>query len=318
VAVVQAVRLALRAVSDDLPGGLVLPVEALRARVTTPVDALCRCEREREVGAALPGLIRDLHTSLAAGRDVAQLLDLAVLLHTQVTIPWLRLAGAPLDLSSQPLLLARHAAREHGTAVPLGLAAAAGARVMLAEGAFDLARAGLDAVTVPTTTPGLMQLAGFLALFHSLVAAADKRVADADAALEHASELAARTGERNAYGLGFGPTNVALWRMAAALRFDDHERAATIAEGIRSELPPNRCRQAAYWTDYGRAAARLPGRQEDAVMALRRVERISPYRVHRNPIVHDVLAELLPRVRRDSPAGRELRRMAYRAGLPGM
>ncbi|MGH3816126.1 MAG: helix-turn-helix domain-containing protein [Pseudonocardiaceae bacterium] len=315
-AAVHAVRLALRAAIDDVPGGLVLPAEVLRDRVTATVDALCRCEREREVGVALPGFIRDLHTSIADGRDVPKLLDLAVLLHTQVTIPWLRLAGAPLDLSSHPLSLARQAARERGTAAPLGLAAAAGARVMLAEGAFDLARAGLDAVATPTNTPGLMQVAGFLALFQSLVAAADKREADVDAALEHAGELAERTGEGNAYGLGFGPTNVGLWRMAAALRTGDPERAATIAEGIRSELPPNRCRQAAYWTDYGRAASRLPGRHNDAVMAFCRVEKISPYRVQRNPVVHNALAELLPRVRRDSPAGRELRRMAYRAGLP--
>ncbi|MGH4018821.1 MAG: helix-turn-helix domain-containing protein, partial [Pseudonocardiaceae bacterium] len=64
-AAVQAVRLALAAVSYDVPGGQVLPVEALRQRVTAMVDALCRCERERDVGASLPGLIADLHTSIA-------------------------------------------------------------------------------------------------------------------------------------------------------------------------------------------------------------------------------------------------------------
>jgi hypothetical protein len=35
----------------------------------------------------------------------------------------------------------------------------------------------------------------------------------------------------------------------------------------------------------------------------------------RNPFVRDVLAELLVRARRDA-VGRELRGMAYRAGLP--
>jgi hypothetical protein len=33
----------------------VLPVEALRARVTATVDALCWCEREREVGFRFSG-----------------------------------------------------------------------------------------------------------------------------------------------------------------------------------------------------------------------------------------------------------------------
>jgi hypothetical protein len=35
-------------------------------------------------------LIRDLHTSIATGRDVAELLDLAVLLHSHATVGWRR------------------------------------------------------------------------------------------------------------------------------------------------------------------------------------------------------------------------------------
>ena len=53
-------------------------------------------------------------------------------------------------------------------------------------------------MTVPTNTPESMQLAGFLALRQSVVAAVDKRPGDVDAALEHAEELAVRTGEGNA------------------------------------------------------------------------------------------------------------------------
>jgi Mg-chelatase subunit ChlI len=77
----------------------------------------------------------------------------------------------------------------------------------------------------------------------------------------------------------------------------------------------NRSRQVAYWADYGQALARLRGRHEDAVRALRRAELISPHRIQRNPIVREVLGELLIRSRHDA-VGRELRGMAYRAGLP--
>jgi transcriptional regulator with XRE-family HTH domain len=311
---VQAVRLALRAVVHDVPGGLALPAEVLRARVGAAVSALCRCEGEREVGVALPGLIRDLHTSIAAGRDVAELLPLSAWLHTQVTVPWLRLAGSSPDLCSQAIQLAYQAAREHDTVPPLALAAVAGARVLLADGAFGLAQAGLEAVTVPTTTPESMQLAGFLALRQSVVAAVDKRPGDVDAALEHAGELAARTGEGNAYGLGFGPVNVGLYRTAGLVAAQDYERAVSIAEGLNPDAPTNRSQQANYWLDYGRALARVR-RRDDAVRALRRAELISPHRVQRDPIVRDVLGELLTRTRPDSPAGRELRRMAYRASL---
>ena len=59
--------------------------------------ALRQC-RLVEVGAALPALVRDLHTSIATGRDVAELLDLAVLLHTQGSHSWLRVIGAEVEV----------------------------------------------------------------------------------------------------------------------------------------------------------------------------------------------------------------------------
>ncbi|MGH3901737.1 MAG: helix-turn-helix domain-containing protein [Pseudonocardiaceae bacterium] len=313
---IAAVDLALMAVSHDLPDGQVLPVEALRARVAAMVDALCHCEREREVGTALPGLIQDLHSSIAAGRDVSELLQLSAWLHTQATVPWLSVSAAAVDLRGQAVMLARQAAHEHGTAVPMGLVAAAGARVALAKGAFGIAQAGLDAVTVPTNTPETMQLAGFLALRRSVVAAADRRRGDVDAPLEYAAELAARTGEGNAYGLGFGPINVDLYRISGLLEVGDHERVVSIAEGMNPQAHINRSRRVAYWADYGQALARLRGRHEDAVRALRRAELISPHRIQRNPIIRDVLAVLLRHSRRGSPTDQELRGMARRAGLP--
>ncbi|MGH3992516.1 MAG: XRE family transcriptional regulator, partial [Pseudonocardiaceae bacterium] len=81
------------------------------------------------------------------------------------------------------------------------------------------------------------------------------------------------------------------------------------------EAHPNLPRQAAYWLDYGRALARVRGRHDDAVMAFRRAEGISPVHLHRSPLARDALAKLVVRCRRDA-VGRELRGMAYRAGLP--
>jgi len=312
---IEAVRLALMAVNHGHPGGMALPVEALRARVTATVDALCRCERERETGATLPGLIRDLHTSIAAGRDVPELLELSVWLHTQATVAWLRLAGAELDLREQGIMLARRAAGEHGTAAPMGLVAAAGAGVALDTGAFDLARAGLDEVTMPTNTPQTRQLAGHLALRQSVVAAADQRPGDVDAALEYAAELAASTGEGNAYGLAFGPTNIGQFRITGLVEAGDHERAVSIAESLNPEVQ-DRVRQAYYWVNYGRALAQLRSRHDDAVRALRRAELISPHRIQRNPTIRAVLAMLLMHSRRGSATDQELRDMASRAALP--
>jgi hypothetical protein len=125
--------------------------------------------------------------------DVAELLGLSAWLHTQATVPWLSLSAAPVDLRGQAVMLARQVAQECDTAAPIGLVAAAGARVALGKGAFDVAQAGLDAVIMPTNTPETMQLAGFLAMRRSVVAAADRRRSDMDAPLEYATELAART-----------------------------------------------------------------------------------------------------------------------------
>jgi transcriptional regulator with XRE-family HTH domain len=273
---VEAVRSALTAVGRNRPGGQVVPLDALRARVMAMLSAHYSCRQDNEVGAALPDLIRDLHTSIAAGRDVAELLDLAVLLHAGATTGSLRVAGASLDLRGQACQLAYQAAQHRDTPTALGLATWGGLHVRLAQGEFDLAQAELDAVTVPTNTPESMQLAGMLSLSRSLVASADSRPGDMDAPLELAGELAERTGEGNAYWMGFGPTNAGFWRMNVALEAGDHQRAATIAQGLHPEAHPFRGCQAMYWVDYGRALVRLRGRHDDAVRAFRQAEKISP------------------------------------------
>lgn len=317
---ISAVRRALWVAGRNQAGGQVLPIEVLRSRVRALINARREC-RQAEVGAALPTLILDLYTSIAAGRDVAELLDLAVALHVQGSVLWLRTMGAPLELCSSGALLARQAAERRDQPEVLSQAVFGDVLVLLAEGDFDLAQDALDSITVPTNSPESMQLAGMLALSQSLVAAADKRPADAEAALGYASELAQRTtGEGGGFDplviSSFGPTNVGIWRMNAALEIGDHDRAAAIAESLNPEVLPWRSRQAAYWIDYGRALARLRGRQNDAVAAFHRAETLSPLHTLRNPFAREVLVELLPRTKRDSPAGRELRAMAYRADLP--
>lgn len=312
---IQAVHLALMATRRRRPAGQVLPVEALRTRVVATLDAHCRSHGD-EVGAALPTLTRDLHTSIAAGRDVAELLDLAVLLHSHATVGWLRVAGAPVELRDQAAELAFQSAEMRDTPEARGLAVWGGLYVMIMAGAVDLAQAELDSVNVPTQTPEGMQLAGVLALCRSFLAAAESRPGEQSAPLEYAAELAERTGEVNAYGLGFGPQEVGQWRARTMLEAGDHDLAAHISEGLRPETHPLRSRQADYWVTYGRALAPQRGRREDAVLAFHRAELIEPHYVLRDPFARDAITYLLPRVRPDSPVGQELRRMAYRAGLP--
>jgi transcriptional regulator with XRE-family HTH domain len=84
---IDAVRLALDAIDadhPDHPDGLVLPPAVLREQVTQ-IQAQYRACQFTEVAIILPGLIRNLHTTLATGTDHAELLELTVYLHVHVT-----------------------------------------------------------------------------------------------------------------------------------------------------------------------------------------------------------------------------------------
>jgi transcriptional regulator with XRE-family HTH domain len=312
---IDAVRVALLTAAMDPAHGEVTDPEVLGRRVASVLDDQQHC-RHDAVGATLPGVIMDVHATAASGHHDAEVLRLLTVLHVQGTQAWLRDVGAPLDLGWQAAAAAQRAAERIVDPVALGVAAFGTAHGLLAAGAFDLARDRLRAVDLDLSTSEQLQLAGMLAFTDSLVCAASGRPDDVTAALAHAAELAEHTGERNGLWFGFGPTNVAVWRMACALEVGDHPAAVRIAETVHPELIPSPQRQAAYWADYGRALAHLRGRVPAAVTALRRAERISPARVRHHPFVRETLAELLMRARDDS-VGRELRGMAYRAGLRG-
>jgi transcriptional regulator with XRE-family HTH domain len=308
---IEAVHRALMAVADGLPGGEVQTVAQLRQRYTEVSDKKSDWHSR---GVGLPGLIVDLHTTLEQRQEMDELLPLACLLHTEIALSWLYIARAPIELRWQPALLARHAAQELNEPTWLGLSGWCSSLVLLSGSAFDLARQRLDATSVPTdSSPGL-QLNGMLALSRSLVSAADGHPAESSAALEHATELAARTGQRYTFQMGFGPINIGIWRVSAALECGDPDEAIRVAEGLDPQEHPYPQQRAAYWTDFGRALTQAR-RREDAARALLRAEKLQPTLVLRNPRVRESLVELVSRSK-DDQLGRAIRAMAWRAGLP--
>ena len=308
------VRLALLSVGMGQPHGEVLPVEALTPRVTEILEAQRLCDYAL-VGAKLPTLIHDLHATLKAGRDDREVLRLLVLTHVQGTQAWLSDIGASLDLAWQACTLAQRAAERLEDALYSSVAAFGTAFGLLGAGGFDLASQTLAAVDPGTDTSEAMQVSGMLTLTSSLVLAAQGDTTERAAALDHAANLAEHTGEGNALWFGFGPSNVGVWRMSVALEAGEHAEAAKIAETVNADALPSPTRRSAYYREYGRALARLPRQRDTAVMMLRQAELISPARIHRHPFMRSVLAELLARAKHDA-VGRELRGMAYRAGLP--
>ena len=312
----KAIGLALDAIEVGHPGGLVLPVAVLRDRVARFLQHKRAC-RFPEVAAELPGLIRDVHTTLATGTDYGELLELAVYLHVHVTRTWLVLAAAPDDLLRRVVFLARRLAQERDEVTTLGVAAFGVTETLLAGGAFELAKAELDSLTLPPTIAATAGLVGILTVSHAAAAALNSHPGETAAAMDAAADMASRFGElgkADPLGFEFGPTLVGFRRVHLALGAGEPDRAVSIAEGLHPERNPFPANRTYHWMGYGRALARLRGRRDDAVRALRRAETINPVRVRRNPFVRDTIAVLLPGARRDA-VGQELRDMAARVGL---
>jgi hypothetical protein len=104
--------------------------------------------------------------------------------------------------------------------------------------------------------------------------------------------------------------------MAAALERGEADQAAELAGAINTDHIASSERRAKFWLDNGRALSALRGREYDAVAAFQRSEGLAALRLRSNVYAREAVTGLLPRVHRDTSAGRELRGIAYRMGIP--
>lgn len=309
---VDAVRSALLAVSVGVPGGDVVPLDTLQDRAHVLLDAQRACNY-RMVGDALPPIVRDVHSSIQAGKNVRALLQLATMLHIQGTAAWLGDVGGPGDLAWQATTIARDAAQQSEDPVSVAIAGFGVGLGLLGGGSFDLASHVLTAADPGAEKTGGLHLSGMLTLAHSLTAAATGDTTTEEAALDHAADLA-RHADGDFGWFGFGSANVALWRASAALERGDHTTAAALTDRIEADQLPNPTRKVAFHLARARACARIRHRRPDAVDALRTAERIAPARVHGSRVARGLVVELIERARADA-VGTELRGLASRAGL---
>ena len=310
---IDPLRRALLEISMGEPAGQVVPLGELRRRVDAAMVAQRACDYA-QVGAALPGLVRDLHTTLATGHDERELLQLLAVTGNQGVAPWISAVNGPPDLAWQAVLDARNAAERLEDPLYIGLTGFGTAFGLLGAGSFDVAARTLAQTDPGTGTPESAQVSGMIALASSLVSAAQGDHTARNAALDHAADIATTTAG-NVFWMSFGPANAAMWRLSTALEVGAHAEAARIAEMIRPELLPSPTRVAAYWRDRGRALAHLPKRRGDAVVMLRRAERISPEHVLRHPATLSTISMLASRGSLRNEIGRELQGLAHRAGL---
>lgn len=313
-AAVADVRLALVSTGlDAAEPATARTMDELEAATHRALDLRQACEYE-EVGRILPDLIRDLHAAAARGGADRRRALRAIVLLSQGAVLWLKNLNAA-DLAWVAADRGRQAALRLEDPLWSAVAAFSVAQGLLSLGANaragQVAEAACD--TVPKDTSEGMQVYGMQCLTAALAAVAAGRRADAEEPLAEARQVAARTGQCNAFWLAFGPVNVELWRLSIAVETGEAGRAVEIGNGIDPRQIPVRSRRSSYWVDLGRGLAQA-GRSEAALRALMQAESLAPVRVRNNPFAREIVGDQLRRAIR-SAGSVELRGMAHRMGV---
>jgi transcriptional regulator with XRE-family HTH domain len=146
-----------------------------------------------------------------------------------------------------------------------------------------------DGDTLGAETFGLLHLMGahFAARNRDAVTAADH--------LDEAARVAMLTGERNGLRQHFGPTNVAVWRVAIGAELGQGPSAAERVERepIDLDILQSKDRIAALHFDLARSWAQAEGdRDNQAIRHLDMADRLAPQRLRNDPIARDLVVIL--------------------------
>jgi transcriptional regulator with XRE-family HTH domain len=306
----------LDASPDDPPDIPARPVPVLRA-LNDQADSALRWSRYDELLPLLPALIGELEVQAATadGSDREEALRLLV--------PATATAVITLRYASQPDLAWVAAERGRQAAALLG------DPVSEAAAAYSMAHARSSAnkpralMTMPQTASGFEYLAGqsrmasevygMLHLSAALARAVDGDHAGAEDHGAEAARVAMRLGdEADAWEL-FGVSNVGVWRTSLAVEAGNAERALEYASTVEPRTLASNNRRGALAMEAGRALA-MQGKDARAIAAFRRAEQLSPAQVLNNPLLRELVRNMLDEARRKS-GGRELRGLAWRMGL---
>jgi transcriptional regulator with XRE-family HTH domain len=177
----------------------------------------------------------------------------------------------------------------------------------------DLQGAAGDSLDARQMLGQLHLSAGFMAAVNGDLAAGENHLAEA------AREASALGDPADGLGFNkscFGPTNVGLWRMAVAVELGDHGHAIQLARTVEPAPLKMANRHQAYWMTLGSALAHSGRRDRDqeALVAFVRAERVAPSMFAMSPLAHDAVVAMVRRARRRSVAG-DLRVLARRIGI---
>lgn len=281
------------------------PVLSVRpaAHLIAAADELCRMVRAtrlRAAAVALPDVIAELTTAAWTTPSTALWLALG---STYRTAHDLAVKLGFYDLSSVALDRMEWAAGRASDPVLSAVRQYMRALVYFREGdngiGLRLVSSGHSILGQATPGTATTAVAGQLHLGASVIAA---RARDADAVKTHLAEatrLAAKTGERAAevHWLSFGPTNVALHRMSAAVEMRRYGAALDQARDLHLPADTAISRLAHFLIDRARSEMEV-GKTEDALGSLVEARRAAPEQTRYHPGARETISGLVHAARR--------------------
>ncbi len=292
----------------DVPDLRPRTLESLNGWVTSTAELRDTARYQpsgEDIGAALIEL--QVHVATSSSRDrqhAAELLTQAAY-HAFVlatTFGYLHLALLAAQRAYDAALITEHPALEAFAmfARAPSVARTGGRRraVRMLDRALD------DAQQLTTIRDGDTLGAETFGLLHLMGAPFAARAREAAAAADHLAEaarIAALTGECNGLRQHFGPTNVAVWRVAIGAELGQGPAAAERLERepINLDTLSSKDRIAALHFDLARSWAQAEGdRDNEAIRHLDMADRLAPQRLRNDPIGRDLVLTLDRRARR--------------------
>ena len=311
-----AITLLRRAVlAYDLPQSLDAPMRSATelGDEVRALRALARRARYVELSQTLPGLITELQAAVSVASDMDRPALYALLAEAYGGVSGLAHQLGYLDLRALVIDRIEQVARLSQD--PLRIARTQWSRgaSLLGAGAYEQGLALMERTRAEMGQDvGQMDEAersvfGSLHLRSAVLAARAGRRADADAHLGEAREVASLVPEgANHYGMEFGPANVGLHGVSAAIELADGTLAVSRAEqvdraGYLRVLPP--ARTGHYRIEVARGWL-YHGDRHRALRALQAARRVSPQLVRIHPMVRDTVHVI---ARNEPRPGEELR-----------
>lgn len=275
-----------------------------------------------ELGKRLPGLIEELSAVLHSAEGTKRRTVAEMLLHAFVAAKSVAYRLGYVDLTSVAVDRATQAARETDNPELLAYVAEERCQVFFASAAYRAGLTFLDQAhrrfdtLISGSEPGLA-IAGSMHLRSAILAARlHPRRTNAWEHLSLANEYASRIGrDTDHYGLSFGPSNVRIHEVAAALELEDPDEALRRNEGFvpPPALPPERSSH--HYIDLARVQL-MAGKPDRALVSLKRADRLSPQHTAYHPMARETVAGLLRAHRRVPEPLRSLARRVQLTTTP--